>query len=82
MVHQEDFSRSAGILELLISNGFGNMAPAMEMLMNAAMLLEREQYLKAKPYERTEDRTSVSNGFKPKSVNTRIGELNLSVPPN
>ena len=80
MVHRIDSSRSTNVLELLIENGFDGMAHAMELLINAAMALEREQYLNAKPYERTEARATYANGFKPRAIKTRIGELNLSVP--
>ncbi|MCP4475616.1 MAG: IS256 family transposase, partial [Gammaproteobacteria bacterium] len=34
----------------------------------------------AQPYERTEDRQGFANGFKPKTVKTRIGELHLDIP--
>jgi transposase-like protein len=44
------------------------------------MLLERERYLSARPYERTEERIDYANGFKPKTVQSRIGELEFSVP--
>src|ERR1700722_15346103 len=80
MVHRIDSSRSTNVLELLIENGFDGMAHAMELLINAAMALERQQHLNAKPYERTEARATYANGFKPRAIKTRIGELNLSVP--
>jgi transposase-like protein len=44
------------------------------------MLLERQKYLNAQPYERTEERQGHANGFKPKTVKSRLGELNLVVP--
>ena len=80
MAHQLDDSRSIDILEVLIENGFDGMARAVSMLINEAMLLEREQYLQARPYQRTEERVGFSNGFKPKKVKTRVGELELAVP--
>lgn len=80
MAHQVDDSRTSGILEVLIENGFDGMAKAVSMLINEAMLLERERYLNAKPYQRTDERTTFSNGFKPKQVTTRVGKLELEVP--
>lgn len=67
-------------MELLIDNGFDGMADAISMLMNTAMQIERSRYLRAEPYERTEQRRSHANGFKPKSVKTRIGEIQLAIP--
>jgi putative transposase len=37
--------------------------------------------LEAAPYQRTEKRRGYANGFKPKTVTTRLGELALEVPP-
>ena len=48
--------------------------------MNEAMKLERSAYLNAAPYERTDERRTHANGFKPKTVQSRVGELNLRVP--
>jgi transposase-like protein len=67
-------------MELLIDNGLDGMADAISMLMNTAMQIERSRYLRAEPYERTEQRRSHANGFKPKSVKTRIGEIQLAIP--
>ena len=44
------------------------------------MLIERDRHLKAERYERTPERVSYANGFKPKQLKTRIGKLELSVP--
>jgi transposase-like protein len=67
-------------LELLIDNGFDGMADAISILMNTAMQIERSRYLRAEPYERTEQRRSHADGFKPKSVKTRVGEIQLAIP--
>lgn len=34
----------------------------------------------AAPYERTENRTGQRNGYKPRTLRTRVGTLNLLVP--
>jgi putative transposase len=44
------------------------------------MFLERQQFLNAEPYERTPQRQDYANGFKPRSLQTRLGQLNLQVP--
>ncbi len=68
------------ILEILTEGGFERLGEAMQILINAAMLAEREKYIGAGPYERTQARTGYANGFKPKTMKTRVGELPLAVP--
>lgn len=67
-------------MELLSEQGFGGMAQAMTILINEAMKLERSAVLGARPFERTPQRRGQANGFKPKTVNTRVGALELRVP--
>lgn len=67
-------------MELLIENGFNGIADAVSLLMNTAMQIERSRYLKAEPYERTDQRQSYANGYKPKTVKTRVGKVALAVP--
>lgn len=69
-----------GVLEVLQENGFDGLGEAVSLLINESMRLEREQYLQASPYERTSERVSYANGYKPKQVKTRVGELSLAVP--
>ncbi len=47
---------------------------------NVAMLPERSAVLQAQPYERCEDRLGHANGFKPKSLATRVGQIELRIP--
>ena len=77
---QRDRSVLNGVLEVLHDSGYDGLGKAIEIIINSAMLLEREQHLRAEPYERTEERRSYANGFKPKTIKSRVGELNLSVP--
>lgn len=80
MIHKQEHSLNPEILEILSKEGLGGMNEAVRILMNAAMLLEREKYLGAALHERTEERRGYANGFKPKTIQTRIGSLNLEVP--
>jgi transposase-like protein len=50
------------------------------VVVNAAMQAEREQYLKAAPYQHTPERQGHANGYKPKTVQTRVGEITFAVP--
>jgi len=70
----------AVVYESLVEKGFDGMAEAMQTLLNHGMQIEREQHLNAQAYERTEERNGYANGFKPKSVKTRIGKLAVQVP--
>jgi putative transposase len=68
------------VLTLLVDHGFEGFASAIQILMNEAMKLERETVLGAGRYERTATRRGYANGFKPKTVETRLGSLELAVP--
>jgi putative transposase len=68
------------VLELLTELGTDGLAEALRILLNAAMLFERQHFLNADPYERTSDRRDYANGFKPKRLRTRVGELDLRIP--
>src|SRR4051812_41696595 len=50
------------------------------ILINSAMLAERQHFLNVGPYERSNDRTAHANGFKPKTVLTRQGQITFEVP--
>jgi transposase-like protein len=68
------------LLTLLAEHGFSGLAQALQLLFNEAMKLERTTFLGARPFERTPTRRGQANGFKPKTVQTRVGPLELRVP--
>src|SRR4051794_19214106 len=68
------------IAELLAEHGFDGMARAVTVLLNEVMKLERARALGAAPYERSEQRQGYANGFKPKTLHTRLGPLTVEVP--
>lgn len=68
------------VCEQLSRDGFDGMSKVLEMLMNAAMVFERSKALGAQPYERSEERQGYANGFKPRTFQTRMGELQLQIP--
>jgi transposase-like protein len=49
-------------------------------VINAAMELERQQHLRAAPYERSEKRCGYANGYKAKTVAIRLGKITFDVP--
>ncbi len=43
-------------------------------VINTAMQIERQNHLNALPYERTAERRGYANGYKPKTMTTRVGK--------
>ena len=78
--HDPDRTTISAALELLTEQGFDGLSAALELLLNEAMKLERSAFLGAGPYERTGERRGYANGFKPKRVKSRLGELELAIP--
>ena len=66
-------------MELLINDGLDGMADTIKILMVSAMKIERGGYLHADSYERTDQRHSYANGFRPKTIKTRVGEIQLAI---
>ena len=75
-----DDTKFLEIAEIICEEGLSGLDKAVQMIINQAMLIERDRHLKAERYERTPERVSYANGFKPKQLKTRIGKLELSVP--
>lgn len=65
---QEVFAHPAGVKRLL------------EHLLRQAMAAEVSSHVAAGPHERTEGRRGHRNGYKPRTLKTRVGELELQVP--
>ena len=80
MTHQMQTTALDEIGELLAEQGFDGLADALRVLLNEVMKLERAAVLGAGPYQRSDDRKGYANGFKPKTVQTRVGALTLAVP--
>jgi putative transposase len=76
MTHQDDYI----LTNEMIEQGLETAPELMRILLNNAMRIERSKYLQADQYERTEDRKGYANGYKPKTLRTRIGEITFAVP--
>ena len=69
------------LINLLFESDLQNsLVTIAEKILNAGMLLEREKHIGASPYQRGVDRNGFANGFKPRSFQTGLGSLNLTVP--
>jgi transposase-like protein len=64
----------------LLENGLDGAGEALRILVNEASKIERNHFLNAQPHERTVERVDYANGFKPKTVMTRVGEQTCDVP--
>ncbi len=80
MTYREDFTLPAEFLEQIASQGFEVLPELIRIVVNAAMQAERQQHLNAAPYQRTPDREAHANGFKPKTIQTRVGKITFEVP--
>lgn len=76
MTHQNDYTFANDLAE----KGLEAVPELMRVLINNVMQVERSKYLQAGEYERTEDRKGHANGYKPKTVRTRMGEITFAVP--
>jgi transposase-like protein len=80
MTHQDNNTAIGQMLEAVITQGMDGLETAISILLNEAMKVERSRALGAEPWQRSEQRLGYANGYKPKSLNTRIGKLSLQVP--
>jgi Transposase and inactivated derivatives len=76
MTHRNDYT----FTDELAGKGLEAVPELLRVLINNAMQAERSRYLQAEEYERTEERIGHANGYKPKTVHTRIGDITFAVP--
>ena len=80
MAHHTDPDLLNHVLQLLTEQGSPGFAEGIRLLVNEAMRVERHQVLQAQPYERTDTRQGYANGYKPKTLISRVGPITFSVP--
>lgn len=80
MTYQNNCTLPTELLEQNAEQGLAAIPEMMRTLINAAMQMERQTYLGAAPYERSLERRDQANGFKPKTVATRMGQVTFDVP--
>jgi transposase-like protein len=80
MTYQNDFTLPEEIMEQIAANGMDYLPELIRTMINTAMQIERQRYLKAGLYERNEERQGHANGYKDKTVRTRVGEITFAVP--
>ena len=80
MTYRKDFTLPTELLERVSKEGLDILPELIQVILNAAMQAERQQYLKAEPYQHSEEREGHANGYKPKTVQTRVGSITFSIP--
>ena len=68
------------VRELFLSGSEGVMKDLVEQVLNQLLISKAEDKCKAKPYEQTEERVDYRNGFRERTLTTRIGKLVLEIP--
>lgn len=66
--------------ELLLGNRENGVAKLLEKVFEAVLQAQASEQLNADPYERNDERTSYRNGYRTRSLTTRVGTLILHVP--
>jgi len=80
MTHHTDPELLNNVLQLLTEQGQDGFAEGLRILVNEAMRIERHQVLQAQPYERTDTRLGYANGYKPKTLTSRVGPITFRIP--
>jgi transposase-like protein len=80
MTYQADCTLSPALLEQLATDGLDALPELIRIMINTAMHAERQRHLGVAPYERSTERQGYANGYKPKTVTTRVGDITFAVP--
>ena len=80
MTYESELTLPADLLETIAGQGLEALPELMRVIINETMRIERRNYLGAAPYQRTAERRGHANGFKPKTVDTRLGDITFAIP--
>jgi transposase-like protein len=80
MTHDKDCTLPEPLLAMLSESGLEALPRALGLILNLAMQAERQKYLGLAPYERSSERTDYANGYKDKTIATRVGPVTVAVP--
>ena len=80
MTYRNDFTVPAELMEQVAAQGVDVLPELIRIVLNAAMQAERSEYLQAEPYQHTPERIGHANGYKAKTLRTRIGDITFAVP--
>ncbi len=80
MTHNPQSTLIEEVMEALSEHDSEAIARALSIILNAAMQVERQQALGVAPYERSDERKGHANGYKDKTLLSRVGKIDLKVP--
>ena len=80
MTRPTDPTALDSVVELVAEHGTDAIAAAFGRLLGIAMEAQRDAAIGASHHERSEDRRGHRNGYKPKTLATRVGEIEIQVP--
>ena len=80
MTYQMNYTLPNELLEQITADGLEALPELIRIVINTAMKAERQQYLKVGPYERSPERQDYANGYKDKTVTTRVGDITFAIP--
>lgn len=80
MTHEQETTAVSDAVQMVLEEGLDGLGPAVSVLLNEAMKIERSRTLGAGPWQRTPERNGYANGYKPRTLKTRLGKLDLQVP--
>ena len=80
MTYCQDFTLPAELMEQVAEQGLEILPELIRIVLNAAMQAERSEHLQAEHYQHTEARRGYANGYKPKTMHTRMGDITFAVP--
>jgi transposase-like protein len=79
MTYQDHCTLLAEFSERIAADGVDALPELIRILFDAAMPVERQQNLGARPYERSPARRGGANGLEPAMISTRMGEITCAV---
>lgn len=80
MTYPNDFTLPKEVLEEIATQGLDYLPELIRLVINTAMKAERQQHLGVAPYERSAERRDQGNGYKPKTMQTRLGNIQFAIP--
>ncbi len=81
MAHpKKEDSSVLGILQAISANGDDPVKGLLRHTIQQVLEEELTAFLNAEPYDRTANRRGYRNGYKPRTLTTRVGQLELMVP--
>jgi transposase-like protein len=80
MARSDDVKGLLGIWQEATGEGEDGLLKLMQNVVQRVLEEELAAFLQAEPHERTEERMGYRNGYKPRTLTTRLGRMELMVP--